>query len=117
MTEQDYVELLEQLLEQRDEALSHSKELQAKLPHYIKRNSRNFGGLESQLSSAEQQQMYEQNLEMLRDLKEQLVAEARQAQQQAKELALRCQEKKEKVSGSLQTFVWRTADVSSSTCP
>lgn len=104
VTEQDYVELLEQLLEQRDAALSHSRELQAKVPHHIKRNPRNFGGLEAHVSSAEQQQMYEQNLRTLRELKEQLVAGARQAQQQAEELARRCQEKKDKVSGSLQAL-------------
>lgn len=113
LTEEDYVELLEQLLEQRDEALSHSRELQAKLPQYIKRKSRNFGSLDSHL---EQQQMYQQNLKTLMDLKEQLVAEARRAERQTKELARRCQEKKEKVSGSMQMLVCRT-EVPLSTCP
>ncbi|XP_056883293.1 coiled-coil domain-containing protein 96 isoform X6 [Takifugu flavidus] len=94
LNEQEYEELLEQLLEQRDEALNHSSQLQAKLPQYIKRNSRNFGGLDSDVSSAEQLQMYQQNMKMLRDLKEQLVLEAQQAQEQIKELASRCQEKK-----------------------
>lgn len=113
LTEEDYVELLEQLLEQRDEALSHSRELLAKLPQYIKRKSKNFGSLDSHL---EQQQMYQQNLKTLMDLKEQLVAEARRAERQTKELARCCQEKKEKVSGSLQMLVWRT-EVPLSTCP
>lgn len=98
LTEQEYEELLEKLLEQRDEALNHNSQLQAKLPQYIKRNSRNFGGLDSDVSSAEQLQMYQQNMKMLRDLKEQLVLEAQQAQQQIKELASRCQEKKNEVS-------------------
>lgn len=98
LNEQEYEELLEQLLEQRDEALNHSSQLQAKLPQYIKRNPRNFGGLDSDASSAEQLQMYKQNMKMLRDLKEQLVLEAQQAQQQMKELASRCGEKKNEVS-------------------
>lgn len=96
--EQDHEELLEQLLEQRDKALSHSSQLQAKLPQYIKRNSKNFGGLDSGVSSAEQLQLYKQNIKMLRDLKEQLVTEAQEAQQQIEELSLRCQEKKNEVS-------------------
>lgn len=98
LKEQEYEELLKQLLEQRDDALNHSSQLQAKLPQYIKMNPRSFGGLDSDVSSAEQLQMYQQNMKMLRDLKEQLVLEAQQAQQQIKELASRCQEKKNEVS-------------------
>ncbi|XP_056883286.1 coiled-coil domain-containing protein 96 isoform X2 [Takifugu flavidus] len=105
LNEQEYEELLEQLLEQRDEALNHSSQLQAKLPQYIKRNSRNFGGLDSDVSSAEQLQMYQQNMKMLRDLKEQLVLEAQQAQEQIKELASRCQEKKNEVDREWRAFL------------
>lgn len=107
LTEQHCVELLGQLMKQRDEALSHSSQLQARVPQYIKRTSRRSGGLDSQVSSEEQQQMYQQNLEMLRDLKEQLVAKAQQGDRQVEELARQCQEKKKKVG--LQRLVQRTA--------
>lgn len=97
VTQQDYARLLERLLEQRDEALSRSRELQAELPLHLKRNSRNFGGLDP----AEQQHLYEQNLETLRRLREQLLEEARRAQQQSQELALRCRQKKQKVGADV----------------
>lgn len=95
MEEQQYVELLEQLEEQRDEALSHSRWLQAKLAQLIKGNARNFGRLDGDVSSA--QQLYEQNLEVLRDLKEQLVTEEQRGEQLTEELAARCQEKRREV--------------------
>ncbi len=94
---EEYMQLLQELCEERDKASQHSRQLQTKLAVYF-HNRAKYVLLERDLLVSGQLQEYEKHINILTDLKQQLVTESEAAQQQEKELSSRSQEKLEQVS-------------------
>lgn len=91
------VQLLQDLCEGRDKASQHSSRLQMKLAEYFRKKAGDDGQLERELPVSEQLQEYEKHVNILTDLKQQLIADSETAEQQAEELSFQSQEKLEKV--------------------
>lgn len=99
MKKQEYVELLQQLCEQREEALQRNSQLQMKVSEYFRKQPGDFNGLDWDMPVSDQLQEYKDNICTLGDLKQQIVVESESAQQQADELAMQCKEKLITVGG------------------
>lgn len=94
----EYLKLYQQLCEERDEANIHSSRLQMRLAERFRKNSIDDGQLERELLESEQPNGYDGQLNLLRELRQQLSTDSESAQQQAEELSLQCQEKLDKVN-------------------
>lgn len=94
---EEYLQLLQELREERDNASQHSSQLQMKLAEYFRKEAREDGQLEREPPVSEQLQGYEKHINVLTELKQQLTMDSETAQQQAQELSLQCQEKLDKV--------------------
>lgn len=93
----DYLKLYQELCEERDEANTHSSQLQLRLAERFRKNSIDDGQLERELLESEQLEGYDRQLDLLRELRQQLSADSESAQQQAEEMSLQCREKLDKV--------------------
>ncbi|XP_041820959.1 coiled-coil domain-containing protein 96 [Chelmon rostratus] len=105
------VQLLQDLCEGRDKASQHSSRLQMKLAEYFRKKAGDDGQLERELPVSEQLQEYEKHVNILTDLKQQLIADSETAEQQAEELSFQSQEKLEKVENEWRAFVALKQDV------
>lgn len=94
---EEYLQLLQELREERVKASQHSSQLQMKLAEYFCMKARDDSQLERELPVSEQLQGYEKHINILTELKQQLTSDSETAQQQAQELSLQCQEKLDKV--------------------
>lgn len=99
MKKQEYVELLQELCEQREEALQRNSQLQMKVSEYFSTQPGDFNGLDWDMPVSDQLQEYKDNICTLGDLKQQIVVESESAQRQADELALQCKDKLNTVGG------------------
>lgn len=99
MKKQEYMELLQQLYEQRDEALQRNSQLQMKVSEYFSIQPGDFNGLDWDMPVSDQLQEYKDNICTLGDLKQKIVVESESAQRQADELAMQCKEKLNVVGG------------------
>lgn len=95
---EEYLQLLQELREERVKASQHNSQLQMKLAECLCKQARDDSQLERELPVSEQLQGYERHINILTELKQQLTSDSETAQQQAQELSLKCQEKLEKVS-------------------
>ncbi|XP_035531069.1 coiled-coil domain-containing protein 96 [Morone saxatilis] len=108
---EEYMELLQELCEERDKASLHSSQLQMKLAEYFRKKAGDDVELERELPGSEQLQEYERHISLLTDLKQQLTADSETAQQQAEELSLQSQEKLDKVENEWRAFMALKQDV------
>lgn len=97
ISHEEHVQLLQELREERDKASRRSSHLQMKLAEYFAKKAGDDGLLERGLPVSEQLQEYEKNINILRELKQQLNTDSATVQQQAEELSLQCQEKQDEV--------------------
>lgn len=93
----EYLKLYQELCEERDEANMRSRQLQMRLAERFRKNSIDDGQLERELLESEQLEGYDRQLNLLRELRQQLSTDSESARQQAEELSLQCQEKLDKV--------------------
>lgn len=94
---EEYLQLLQELREERVKASQHSSQLQMKLAEYFCKKARDDSQLERELPVSEQLQGYGKRINILTELKQQLTSDSETAQQQAQELSFQCQEKLDKV--------------------
>lgn len=94
---EEYMQLQQELCEERDKASQHSSLLQMKLADYLRKKAGDDTRLERELPVSEQLQEYEKYINILTDLKQQLTTDSETAQQQAEELSSQSQEKLDKV--------------------
>lgn len=97
ITHEKYMQLLQELCEERDKASQHSSQLQMKLAEYFCKKAGDDAQLEREMPESEQLQEYEKYINVLTDVKQQLTTNSETAQQQAEELRLQSQEKLDKV--------------------
>lgn len=110
---EEYMHLLEELLEEKEEVSQRNSQLQVKLAEYLRRKTREDLQLDREIPVSEQQQEYERCMDILSERKQQFAAETEAAQQKTEELRLLSQENLEKVV-SLFTFsvyilIWENA--------
>ncbi|XP_038586772.1 coiled-coil domain-containing protein 96 [Micropterus salmoides] len=102
---EEYMQLLQELCEERDKASQHSGHLQMKLAEYFRKKAGEDAQLERMMPVSEQQQEYEKYINLLTHLKQQLTTDSETAQQQAEELRLQSQEKLDMVENEWRAFV------------
>ncbi|XP_018529806.1 LOW QUALITY PROTEIN: coiled-coil domain-containing protein 96 [Lates calcarifer] len=102
---EEYMQLLQELCEEKDKASQHSSQLQMKLAEYLRKKAGDDAQLEREMLVSEQLQEYEKYINILTDVKQQLTADSETAQQQAEELRLQSQEKLDKVENEWQAFM------------
>nr|XP_020450545.1 coiled-coil domain-containing protein 96 isoform X2 [Monopterus albus] len=108
---EEYMQLLQELYKERDQAGHHSSQLQTKLAEYLRKKARDEGQLDSKIQVSEQLQEYEKYINILTDLKQQLTTDSETAQQQTEELRLQAQEKLDKVDNEWRAFMALKQDV------
>lgn len=94
---EEHVQLLQELCEGRDQASQRSSQLHMKLAEYFRKKAGDDAQPERETPASEQLQEYEKYINLLTDLKQQLLADSEAAQQQTEELSLQSQEKLDKV--------------------
>ncbi|XP_040887112.1 coiled-coil domain-containing protein 96 [Toxotes jaculatrix] len=102
---ENYMQLLQELRVERDIASQRSSQLQMKLAEYLRKKAGDGAKLEREMPAAEQLHEYEKYINILNDVKQQLAADSETAQQQAEELRLQTQEKRDKVENEWQAFM------------
>ncbi|XP_028330943.1 cilia- and flagella-associated protein 184 [Gouania willdenowi] len=90
---EEYLQVLQQLQEQREKAIQHSSRQQRKLAEYLCKKNGGDSRLEEDQPVAQQQQHYEKYISVLSELKQQIQAESDMAQQEAEELRVQSQER------------------------
>lgn len=101
----EYMQLLQELCEERDKASLRSSQLQMKLAEYFHKKAGDDTQLERELPMSEQLHEYEKHIKTLTELKTQLTTDSETAEHQAEELSLQAQEKLDKVG----VIVWTCA--------
>ncbi|XP_073331451.1 cilia- and flagella-associated protein 184 [Pagrus major] len=108
----EYTPLLQELCEERDKASQHNSQLQMKLAEYFRKKAGDDTQLERELPVSEQLHEYEEQINLLAELKRQLNTDSETAQQKAEELSSRAQQKLDKVENEWRAFVALKQDVS-----
>ncbi|KAI3375843.1 hypothetical protein L3Q82_004118 [Scortum barcoo] len=108
---EEYLQLQQQLCEERDEASHRSSQLQIKLADYLSKKGWEDSRPEREPPESEQLQEYEKCVKVLSDLKQQLATDSETAQQQAEELSSQAQERLDEVENEWQEFVALKQDV------
>ncbi|KAM4714524.1 cilia- and flagella-associated protein 184 [Anableps anableps] len=100
-----YEDSLRELSTEPDEARQLNRQLQMKLAEYFHNRPIDGGQLRRDRPEEEQLQEYEEYIQILSELKQQLSTASETAQQQAEELRLRSQEKLDKVEEEWEAFM------------
>lgn len=108
---EEYMQLFQELCEERDKASHRNSRLQTKLAEHFRTKARDNIQLERELPVSEQLQEYEEHINILTDLKRQLITESEKAQQQAEELSLYSQKKLDKVGLIVRADVGLSKDL------
>ncbi|KAK9524350.1 hypothetical protein VZT92_016754 [Zoarces viviparus] len=111
ISHEESTQLLQELLQYRDEALQQRSLLQMKLAEFFHKKAGDNAQLDRDIPVSEQRQQYEKDISILTDLKQQLAADSETAQQQAEELRLKSQEKLNKVENEWRAFAALKQDV------
>lgn len=94
---EDHLRLLQELCEERDEAIARSSQLQTRLAQHFRKNTPDEAQLDGGQLGSGKQETYERHLHLLGEMRRRLGAASESAQQQAEQLRLQGQEKQEKV--------------------
>lgn len=95
-------QLIQELHMERDRAMEHSYQLQAKLDEYLRKKAGDDPWLGRRVQLPEQHQEYEKYINLLADLKQQLAADLETAEQRTEELRVQCHHKLDEVGRAVR---------------